>query len=314
MILCLHHGESVASFSASRTRPTEDQRLELDAPISAVELASSVKSMAPLKAPGPDGLTAAIYQLDPTLFGEGSVKGAVPQIGLLQVYPTQTGFVAGRRIHDHIIFFRDLQHKCAVDDDEGFAMLLDFEKAWRSPRPHRPHTNLCRALIRRSAPGLADSAGEADFLADPRFEFDGLWDVVHLDEILFNADIGRGKYYHVPAEKPLQRSWKSKRIIPKVMFLDAVAKPTYDAEHGGLFDGKFGMWSAVKYLPAARLSRNRPAGTIVTTLANVDATLYREYGITRVIPAIEENFPSTHKHAILQQPHGAITDEVLAHV
>ncbi|ETW03262.1 hypothetical protein H310_04771 [Aphanomyces invadans] len=37
------------------------------------------------------------------------------------------------------------------------------------------------------------------------------------------------------------------------------------------------MWPAVKYLPEARSSHNRPAGTIATTLANVDATLYRDY-------------------------------------
>ncbi|KAH9071298.1 hypothetical protein Ae201684P_015605 [Aphanomyces euteiches] len=28
------------------------------------------------------------------------------------IHPIQTGFVAGRRIHDHIIFLKDLQHKC----------------------------------------------------------------------------------------------------------------------------------------------------------------------------------------------------------
>ncbi|ETV89957.1 hypothetical protein H310_15202 [Aphanomyces invadans] len=53
------------------------------------------------------------------------------------------------------------------------------------------------------------------------------------------------------------------------------------------------------------------------TLANFDATLYRDYVFTRVIPAIKE-FPSTHKHVILQQKnatrHGAITDKLLAHV
>ncbi|ETV90943.1 hypothetical protein H310_14357 [Aphanomyces invadans] len=85
-----------------------------------------------------------------------------------------------------------------------------------------------------------------------------------------------------------------------------------------MFDGKIGMWPAVKYLPAARSSRNRPAGTIVTTLANVDATLYRDYVVTRVISAIMEKFPNTHKHIILKQdnatPHAAITDKVMAHV
>ncbi|KAH9079821.1 hypothetical protein Ae201684P_007497 [Aphanomyces euteiches] len=46
------------------------------------------------------------------------------------IHPIQTGFVAGRRIHDHIIFLKDLQHKCTLDDIEGYAMFLDFEKAY----------------------------------------------------------------------------------------------------------------------------------------------------------------------------------------
>ncbi|KAF0716029.1 Aste57867_3065 [Aphanomyces stellatus] len=46
------------------------------------------------------------------------------------VHPIQTGFVAGQRIHDHVIFLRDLQHKCTLDDEDAFAMFLDFEKAY----------------------------------------------------------------------------------------------------------------------------------------------------------------------------------------
>jgi hypothetical protein len=38
--------------------------------------------------------------------------------------------VAGRRIHDHVIFLKDLQHQCTVEGDEAYAMFLDFEKAY----------------------------------------------------------------------------------------------------------------------------------------------------------------------------------------
>ncbi|ETV83841.1 hypothetical protein H257_04451 [Aphanomyces astaci] len=67
-----------------------------------------------------------------------------------------------------------------------------------------------------------------------------------------------------------------------------------------MFDGKIRMWLVVKYLPAARNSRNRPAGTIVPTIVNVDAVLYRDYVITRVIPAIKDKFPSVNKR--VRQP------------
>ncbi|KAF0707054.1 hypothetical protein As57867_006650, partial [Aphanomyces stellatus] len=46
------------------------------------------------------------------------------------IHPIQNGFVRGRRIHDHVIFLRDLQHKHTLDDEEGYAMFLDFEKAY----------------------------------------------------------------------------------------------------------------------------------------------------------------------------------------
>ncbi|KAF0702086.1 hypothetical protein AaE_016137 [Aphanomyces astaci] len=143
-----------------------------------------------------------------------------------------------------------------------------------------------------------------------------MWDVVHLDEKWFNADKDRRKVYVVKGQSIKRRAAKSKRFIPKVMFLAAVARPRHDDERGVMFDGKIGMWPVVKYLPAARNSRNRPAGTIVPTIVNVDAVLYRDYVITRVVPAIKAKFPSVNKRVVLQHnnatPHGAITDAILA--
>ncbi|RHZ31724.1 hypothetical protein DYB37_012560 [Aphanomyces astaci] len=48
----------------------------------------------------------------------------------LLVHPIQNGFVKGRRIHDHVLFLRDLQHKHTLDGEEGYAMFLDFEKTY----------------------------------------------------------------------------------------------------------------------------------------------------------------------------------------
>ncbi|RHY91619.1 hypothetical protein DYB35_013046 [Aphanomyces astaci] len=68
-----------------------------------------------------------------------------------------------------------------------------------------------------------------------------LWDVVPLEEKWFNADKDRRTVYLLPDKTPQRRSWKSKRFIPKVMFLAAVARPRYDEGRGSLFDGKVGM-------------------------------------------------------------------------
>ncbi|ETV97619.1 hypothetical protein H310_09515 [Aphanomyces invadans] len=145
--------------------------------------------------------------------------------------------------------------------------------------------------------------------------FDDMWDVVHPGEKWINADTNVRKDYLTEGEDPEQRSWSSKRFILKVMFLAAVACPRYDTQRGAYFDGKIGMRPIVEYRPAQRNSRNRPAGTIVATLVNGDATVYRNYVVTQVIPAIKAKFPTSNKRIVLQHdnatPHGGVTNKDL---
>ncbi|RHY66333.1 hypothetical protein DYB38_007634, partial [Aphanomyces astaci] len=130
-----------------------------------------------------------------------------------------------------------------------------------------------------------------------------------------NADKDRRKVYLVPGETPPQRTWKSKRFIPKVMFLAAVSRPRFDHDRGVLFDCKVGMWPFVEYVPAVLNSRSRPAGTMATSLVNVNKTVYRDYVINKVIPAIKASFPSADKRVVLQHDnathHASITDAEL---
>ncbi|KAF0694080.1 Aste57867_15015 [Aphanomyces stellatus] len=125
----------------------------------------------------------------------------------------------------------------------------------------------------------------------------------------FNADKDRRKVYLAPGEDLPRRACKSKRFIPKVMFLAAVARPWEN------FNGKIGMWPFVNQTPALRSSRNRPAGTLQTTLLNVSAEVYQDYVLNKVIPAIKSRFPSSNKMVVLQQdnasPHRSITNDVL---
>ncbi|ETV83985.1 hypothetical protein H257_03349 [Aphanomyces astaci] len=130
----------------------------------------------------------------------------------------------------------------------------------------------------------------------------------------FNANKDSRKTYLVDGEDVGYRACKSKRFIAKVMFLCAVARPR---EEDG-FDGKIGMWPFVTQVPAARNSRNRPAGTMVTTLINVDAATYRDYVVNKVISAIKANFRSLNKRVVLQHdnatPHRSIDNGTLAQV
>ncbi|RHY17568.1 hypothetical protein DYB32_010496, partial [Aphanomyces invadans] len=148
------------------------------------------------------------------------------------------------------------------------------------------------------------------------FEFDSMWDDVHLDEKWFNADIDRRKVYLVNGQR---RAAKTKEFFAKVMFLTVVARPRHDYERGFSFEGKIGMWPFDRYLPTLRNSRNRPIGALEATLVNVDAAVYREFMTTRVVPAIKALFPSANQRVVYQHdnptPHRAITnEEVLASV
>ncbi|ETW05997.1 hypothetical protein H310_03616 [Aphanomyces invadans] len=129
----------------------------------------------------------------------------------------------------------------------------------------------------------------------------------------YMADVAEGdcrKAYLVDGEDMDYRACKSKRFIAKVMFLCAVARPRDG------FDGKIGLWPFVKRTPALRSSRNRQAGTLVTTLVNVDGPTYRDYLVNKVVPAIKAKFPSMSKRVVLQHdnatPHGSIDEATLA--
>ncbi|KAF0701882.1 hypothetical protein AaE_016263 [Aphanomyces astaci] len=140
-------------------------------------------------------------------------------------------------------------------------------------------------------------------------------DVVHLDEKWFNADKDLRKVYLTKGETPKGRACKSKRFIPKVMFLAAVARPQFNADGNLVFDGKIGMWPFITMTPAARSSRNCSAGRLVATLVNLNAAVYQDFVLNLVLPAIKAKMPSVCKRVMLQQdnatPHMSIADAVL---
>ncbi|KAE8956833.1 hypothetical protein PR001_g31592, partial [Phytophthora rubi] len=121
--------------------------------------------------------------------------------------------------------------------------------------------------------------------------FDEMEDVVHVDEKLFYLSKVKRRCVLLPDEpKPVIRL-KSKRHIPKVMVLVAVARPRHDPVTGEFFDGKLGTWAFLKHEPAERSSCNRPAGTMVPCPVTVNKTSYREMLTELVLPSIRAKFP-----------------------
>ncbi|KAH9147051.1 hypothetical protein AeRB84_009242 [Aphanomyces euteiches] len=121
---------------------------------------------------------------------------------------------------------------------------------------------------------------------------DSMYDTVHVDEKWFYLTKVNGKYYVYDDEDLPTRHVRSKRLMTKVMFLAAVARPRYDYKRREMFDGKLGIWPFVHRVPALRSSVNRPRGTIVTHPKQVNAASYLEMLQQNVVPAIKAKMPA----------------------
>ncbi|OMO51810.1 Transposase, Tc1-like protein [Corchorus olitorius] len=122
--------------------------------------------------------------------------------------------------------------------------------------------------------------------------FQGMYNVIHIDEKWFYLTKQSQKYYLLPDEEDPLRTCTSKNFIGKVMFLVAIARPRFDALGGEIFDGKIGVFPFVTREPARRSSINRPAGTLETkSITKVDRDTMRKYLIEKVLPAIKEKWP-----------------------
>lgn len=162
---------------------SDEEASVLNAPVTASDLAASIRKMRAHSAPGLDGFTAAFYQVAPDVFGEcleivfnyqltrGELLPCQRQsaISLLHkkgeranpgnyrpialmgvdvkalskvlafrlqlylpklVHPDQKAFVKGRSMHQHVRFLSDLQNLITKWDTDGYAVFLDFEKAY----------------------------------------------------------------------------------------------------------------------------------------------------------------------------------------
>ncbi|KAE8984945.1 hypothetical protein PF010_g14980 [Phytophthora fragariae] len=142
-------------------------------------------------------------------------------------------------------------------------------------------------------------------------------DVIHVDEKLFYMTTVKRRNVLLPDEAVPTRRVRSKRHIPKVMVLAAVARPRTDPRTGAFFDGKIGLWAFLTHEPAQRSSRNRPAGTLVPNEQSVNKSTYREMLVERVLPAIRTKWPgaTSGERIVIQQdnapPHISSDDAAL---
>ena len=137
---------------------------------------------------------------------------------------------------------------------------------------------------------LADSRPGLSFM-DRKFE--DMMSTIHVDEKLFYIKQDRQRYYLLPDEPVPIRKCLSKRYLPKIMFCCAVARPGYDYRSKQWFNSKLSIWPFAKDVKAKRNSKNRPAGTIVTTPVSVTAPVYRAMIVDNLLPAIKAKWPGS---------------------
>lgn len=102
-------------------------------------------------------------------------------------------------------------------------------------------------------------------------------------------------------EEQSHRTVKSKRFLPKVMFLCPVARPRHVSHQNAYFNGKLGIWPFVETVKVQKNSVNRPTGTPELKPLKVKWELYKSFVIHNVFPNIRQKFRVTHSNNVVIQ-------------
>ena len=105
---------------------------------------------------------------------------------------------------------------------------------------------------------------------------------VDIDEKYFYGAVTNGSRLVPPGRKSAKLAVKSKRYVPKVMVMTAVAKPNPRYS----FDGRVGLWPITEQYEAKRSSVKHRKGEVYEKPCTMDTAVFVELMRTRVIPAI----------------------------
>jgi hypothetical protein len=121
--------------------------------------------------------------------------------------------------------------------------------------------------------------------------FNNLNDEVHIDEKWFFLCEEGARYILVSDEKDPYRSVKHKSHIAKVMFICAMARPRQIAATKTMWDGKIGIWPVGYWSLAKRDSVNRKKGTPEWQDLSINAEVYQDLLLEKIVPAVIEKWP-----------------------
>ncbi|XP_057532862.1 uncharacterized protein LOC130810746 [Amaranthus tricolor] len=210
------------------------------------------------------------------------------------------------------------EHKCT---QHSVAKQMEVSQTtvcrWKKNKVIRKHTNAIKPTLSENNKlhrlSFALSKCEYDEQNDA-FKFKPYTDVVHIDEKHFYLTRETQTYYLATVEVEPHRECQSKRFIPKIMFMCAVAKPIFTTNGDVFFDGKIGIWLFITQEPGKRTSKNRKSGELETKpIQSITKEHIRAMLITNVLPTIRAKWPQgLSRHIYIQQdnakPHIAHND------
>jgi hypothetical protein len=172
-------------------------------------------------------------------------------------------------------------------------------------------SHLSVASLARANPtqGLPTITNHDKGLSTTTVSFAGTRHIVHINETWINIKGVKQSTVQLPGEKKQYRTLQHKSHVPKVMALAAVAQPRGD------FDGKLSFSFCVEYKTAKRKSKNRPAGSRVTTPVTMDKKLFVKMLTEEIMPAIHAKMPPSERDIVIQmdnaKPHNNVIKEPL---
>ena len=101
---------------------------------------------------------------------------------------------------------------------------------WKKKKHIRKHTNAIKPLLTDSNKNDKLFFCITSCIYDERtnaFKFSDMSNIIHIDEKLFYLTRTQQTYYLTPGVPEPHREIQSKRYIPKIMFMCAVASPIY---------------------------------------------------------------------------------------
>ena len=126
-------------------------------------------------------------------------------------------------------------------------------------------------------------------------------DLIHIDKKWFYLTKDGQCFIIAGDEAEPYRHVQHKLFLTKIMFLCAVARPRYDMNKNAWFDGKIGIWPIRKLELAKWSSKKCTKGTSVWKNQSIMRDVYPEYLIQKLLPAIQQKWPTNNGRIWLQQ-------------